>query len=259
MKKIKQVFFRFFSSIDQFLKFPELKKGETGIQVGFDMYSPVTSDLFEMARKVGKKGVVLGIDPDPWNHRVASEIIARRRYSHVRLIESGTFSEPSKAKFLFGRRSSWSQIGHIPIDETVEFSGKEAEIQLDTLDNIIDRQGIDIDRVGHVNITNNGAEYFTLLGFEKGLREARNMALSVIAGRYDSSGTIDGKPDYEMITDYLRSLGYKTKFRRIHQLFWWGFCVKLLINRTWIYHKKNYGVIFASKGNKRIPFYQSFS
>jgi len=245
--------------IDQNLKFPKLKKGEIAIQVGFDMFSPMTSDLFEVVRKVGKNGLVLGIDPDNRNHVVASEIIARREYKNIRLVEVGTFSEKTKAKFLFGKRSSWSQIGNIAIDETADFTGEELEIQLDTLDHILEKENIEISKIGHVNITNNGAEYDTLLGFEKGLRNAQNLALTVIAGRYDASGTIEGKPDYEIITDYLSSLGYQTRFRRIHQLFWWGFCVKFLINRTWVYNKQNYGVIFASKGNKSIPFYQSFS
>jgi len=259
VKKVKRLFFHIFSVIDQHLKFPELRKGETGIQVGFDMYSPITSDLFEMSRKTGKKGFVLGIDPDPWNHDMASQIIAKKHISNIRLIEAGTYSKQTKANFLFGQRSSWSQIGNIAIDETAPFSGKEMEIQLETLDNLVQKNKIEISRIGHVNITNNGAEYFTLLGFEKGLREAVNIALTVMAGRYDSSGTIDGKPDYELITDYLHSLGFRTKFKRIHQLFWWGFCVKLLINRDWVYNKKNCGVIFASKGNKHIPFFQSFS
>ena len=259
MKKLKLLLFHFFSILDQYLKFPQLKKGEVGIQIGFDMLSYITSDLFEMARKVGETGLVLGIDPDNWNHKVAKEIINRKKYSQVRLVELGTFSKKVKASFLFGKKSSWNQVGIIPIDETVEFTGEEKEVQLDTLDNILEQNNIDVKKVGHVNITNNGAEYFTLLGFERGLREAENIALTVIAGRYDSSGTIDGRPDYEMIIDFLKSRGYKTKFRRIHQLFWWGFCVKLFINRRYIYNQKNYGVIFASKGKKRIPFYQSFS
>lgn len=259
MNKLKHFFFHSFSVFDQYLKFPELKKGEIGIQVGFDMLSFVTSDLFEMARKAGKKGLVLGIDPDKWNHKIAKEIIKKKKYHNIRLIEAGTYSEKTKANFLFGSKPSWNQIDIIPIDETVGFSGKEKEVQLDTLDNILKKYHIDIKKIGHVNITNNGAEYYTLLGFEEGLQNAENMALTVIAGRYDSSGTVKGKPDYEMIINYLNTLGYTTKFYRIHQLFWWGFCVKLLINRRWIYNKKNYGVIFASKGKKRIPFYQSFS
>jgi len=259
MKRLKQIFFRLFTRVDQWLKFPALKKGETGIQIGFDMLYPVTSDLFEMSRKVGKSGMVIGIDPDPWNHRVAEEKITGGTYRNIRLIRLATYSERTRAIFLFGKKGSWSQLGNIPVDETADFSGEVSEIQLDTLDHILADHRIDIHRIGHVNITNNGAEYHTLLGFENGLRDAENMALTVIAGRYDTSGTIDGIPDHVRISSFLQSLGYRTRFRRIHQLFWWGFFVKLIINRKWIYHGKNYGVIFAAKGNKRIPFYQSFS
>ena len=259
MRKLKQIFFHLFSLIDQRLKFPALRKGEVGIQVGFDMSSPITSDLFEMSGRVGEMGLVYGIDPDESNHQLAEKIISARKYENIRLITLATYSEKTRAKLLFGRKSSWSQLGNIPIDETADLSGEEREVQLDTLDNIIMQNHIDIDRIGHVNLTNNGAEYQTLLGFRNGLEQAEDLSLSIVAGRYDASGTIEGLPDYEMIISYLHALGFKTKFRRIHQLFWWGFCVKLLINRTYIYNKKNYGIIFASKGRKRIPFYQSFS
>ena len=235
------------------------KKGEVGIQVGFDMSSPITSDLFEMSGRVGEMGLVYGIDPDESNHQLAEKIISARKCENIRLIRLATYSEKTRAKLLFGRKSSWSQLGNIPIDETADLSGEEREVQLDTLDNIIMQNHIDIDRIGHVNLTNNGAEYQTLLGFRNGLEQAQDLSLSIVAGRYDASGTIEGLPDYEKIISYLHALGFNTKFRRIHQLFWWGFCVKLLINRTYIYNRKNYGVIFASKGRKRIPIYQSFS
>lgn len=259
MKRLKNAFFRLFSLVDQHLKFPALKRGEIGIQVGFDMNYPVTSDLFAMSRKVGKEGTVLGIDPDAWNHQEAQKIIKSRTYTQIRLCMLATFSEETTATFKFGRQSSWSQLGNIATDETAEFSGREEEVKLDTLDHILELEQIDIKQVGHVNITNNGAEYHTLLGFEKSLRNAGDLALTITSGRYDASGTIEGKPDFELITAYLQSLGYRTRFRRIHQLFWWGFCVKLLINRKWIYNKDNYGVVFAARGKKKIHFYQSFS
>jgi FkbM family methyltransferase len=259
MSTLKHLFFRLFSIMDRNLKFPALKRGSIGIQVGFDMCYPQTSDLFGMSGMVGRKGVVYGIDPDPWNHRVAEEEIRRRGCENIKLIQLATFSERTEAKLLLGRQASWSQLGNIGIDETADFSGEEREVQLDTLDHIFAQHHIDIRQVRHVNITNNGAEYHTLKGFENGLRQAERLALTVVAGRYDASGTIDGRPDHELITSYLQSLGYRTRFRRIHQLFWWGFCVKLLINRTWVYNRENYGVIFAVKGSKSIPFFQSFS
>lgn len=259
MKILKILFFRLFTLVDRYLKFPALRKGEVGIQIGFDMYYHVTSDLFEMSGKVGKSGLVLGIDPDDWNHLEAKRIIENRNYKNIRLKKLATFSEKTMAPFKFGLRSSWSQLGNISIDETAYFKEREKEVELDTLDHILQLEQIDIDDIGHVNITNNGAEYHTLLGFEKGLQDAKDLALTIVSGRQDASGTIDGSPDHELITSYLQSLGYETKFRRIHQLFWWGFCVKLLINRKWIYNKANHGVVFARKGKKRIPFYQSFS
>lgn len=259
MKRLKTAFFHLFSFVDRHVKFPALKRGEVGIQVGFDMSSPLTSDLFEMSRKVGSKGLVLGIDPDEWNQQEAKKYMDDRAGNNIRLRKLATFSGKTKATFKFGRQSSWSQLGNIGIDETVDFSGREEVVDLDTLDHILEMEGINIQDVAHVNITNNGAEYHTLLGFEKGLKNAQDLALTVIAGRYDASGTIDGRPDYELITSYLQSLGYETKFYRIHQLFWWGFCVKLLINRKWVFGRLNYGVVFGSKGKKRIPFYQSFS
>lgn len=259
MNKLKQFFFHLFSLVDQHLKFPGLKKGEIGIQVGFDMYSPLTSDLFEMSRKVGKKGLVIGIDPDERNHSAAREIMQQRNCTNIKLMQYGTYSEVAEASLLLGRRTSWSQIGNFPVDVADAFSGNEKEIQLITLDHLLKDQDIDIQQIGHVNITNNGAEYDTLLGFGMGLSTINDLSLTVIAGRYDSSGIIDGTPDYELIMEYLKSMGFKTMFRRVHQLIWWGFFVRLLINRSWIYNKKNYGVVFAAKGKKRIPFYQSFS
>jgi hypothetical protein len=94
MKGIKEILFYWFSLVDRFLKFPALQKGEVGIQVGFDMTSPITSDLFGMSGRVGKQGCVLGIDPDPWNHRVAEQIIKKRGIGNIRLIE-------------LARRSNW--------------------------------------------------------------------------------------------------------------------------------------------------------
>ncbi len=169
MKKAKRLFFQIFSYIDQYVKFPSLKKGEIGIQVGFDMFSPVTSDLFAISRKVGEKGVVYGIDPDSWNHAIAREFISQKKIANICLLKTGTYSEKKRSKFLLRKRSSWSQIGNIPIDETVDFSDKEIEIQLETLDDIIEQNGIDVKRIGHFHITNNVAEYYTLVGFKKSL------------------------------------------------------------------------------------------
>jgi len=255
---MKKLFWKLFTSLDAHLKFPTLKKGELGIQLGFDMAYPVTSDLFTMHQKVAPSGKIIGIDPDPRNHTIAQKIINDNNYS-IDLIQKGTFNKKDQVTLLIGEKSSWNQLNVIPKDSTVDFTEKEIHVEVDQLDNIIKEEGIGIDKIAHINLTINGAEYHTLLGMKNILTTANNITLTIIAGRHDESGTIEGKQDYELILPLLHSYGFTTKFKRINELFWWGFIVKLLVNRKRIYSQPNFGVIMAAKGNKKIKWYQSFS
>ncbi len=258
LNQLKKYIWNIYTSIDSKLKFPNLKEGGIGIQLGFDMVNPITSDLFEMHKRITQKGKIIGIDPDPKNHLIASSIVEKRDYN-IQLIQKGTFSKYGAMEFLLGEKSSWNQLNVVPIDSTVSFSGEKIEVEINTLDSIIQDLEIDIQKIQHINLTINGAEYDTLLGAKNLLKEAKNLSLTIVAGRYDESGTIYGQKDYELIIPLLHQFGFKTKFKRINQLFWWGFFTKLIMNRNWIYNKPNYGVIMASKGAHKIKWYQSFS
>ena len=255
---LKNIFWNAFTSIDSKLKFPNLRHGEIGIQLGFDMSYPLTSDLFSMYKRVTPKGKVIGIDPDPFNHLVAKKVVTEKGFN-IQLIQQGTYSKKDKVQFLIGEKSSWNQLNIIPKDTGVDFSGEEIAVEIDTLDNILNREKINLQQIGHINLTINGAEYDTLLGMETILKEVKHLSLTIIAGRYDESGTIKDKRDYEMILPLLHSYGYTTKFKRINELFWWGFVVKCLLNRKWIYNQPNFGIIMAGKGDKKPKWYQSFS
>ena len=76
---IRKIYWSTFIFIDSLLKFPNLKDRETGIQLGFDMADPVTSDLFTMHKRVSSEGEIIGIDPDPTNHQIAQEIITKKK------------------------------------------------------------------------------------------------------------------------------------------------------------------------------------
>lgn len=258
IKTLKKIVWKCFAAMDAKLKFPYLKKGDLGIQLGFDMVSPLTSDLFSMHKRTGKEGLVIGIDPDPTNHLLATKIIHEQQLS-IQLIQKGTFSKKGSMNFLLGEKSSWNQLGEIPKDSTVNFSGKEISVEIDQLDDILENTGINLQQVKHINITNNGAEYDTLLGMEKILQQIEHLSLTIIAGRHDESGIINGKKDFELILPFLHERGFTTKFKRINQLFWWGFITKLFFNRKWVYSQSNFGVIMACKGNHRLKWYQSFS
>jgi len=258
MYSLKKIFWKAFTIIDGRLKFPQLKKGEIGIQLGFDMTAPITSDLFTMQRRVGLKGRIIGIDPDPFNHQIAKNIINKKELN-ILLIKKGTYSKKDKVEFLIGEKSSWNQLEIVPIDSSVDFIANKLTVEINTLDSIIKEKKVDILKIGHINLTINGAEYNTLLGMDYILKTCTNLSLTLVAGRYDESGTINGKKDVDLIIPLLRSYGFTTKFKRINELFWWGFMVKFLVNRKWIYNQPNFGIIMAGKGNKIPKWYQSFS
>ena len=258
MKFLKTYIWNLFTSVDSCLKFPNLKGNSIGVQLGFDMAFPVTSDLFTMHKRINENGKIIGIDPDPNNHILAQQVIIKNKFN-IDLIQKGTFSKKDKVDFLLGEKSSWNQLEVLPKDSTVSFSGNKVKVEIDTLDNIIATTNIDIQKIAHINLTINGSEYDTLLGAKKTLKEINDLSLTIIAGRYDESGTINGINDYEAIIPLLHQFGFQTKFKRIHQLFWWGFVTKLIMNRKWIFNQPNFGVIMACKGNHKIKWYQSFS
>ncbi len=258
LKLFKKCIWKLFVIIDSKLKFPELKKGETGIQVGFDMDFALTSDVFSMYRKVKPHGNVLAIDADSYNINVAKEYIKGKNWN-ISFCHSAVFSEKGVVELNLGKRASWNRLDKLPKVTHIPLTEKKIKVPMDTLDSIVKNQNIPLDKISHINLTINGSEYYALLGMKEILSKAKNICLTIIAGHYSATGFINGENDYKLILNLLHEYGFKTKFKRIHQLFWWGFVVKLLLNRKWVYGKKNSGVIMAAKGNKKIKWYQSFS
>ena len=123
--------------IDRKLKFPNLKKGEVGIQVGFDMSSSnLTTDLIRMYQCVGNNGLVIGIDPDPFNVEKAKKIINQYNYN-IKIIEKATYSRKGITKLMIAKRSSWNRIDLIEADDHPVHSNHKIVVDMDTLDNII--------------------------------------------------------------------------------------------------------------------------
>lgn len=260
MKKniFKRMFWKIFIRIDAKLKFSNLKPNKIGIQLGFDMSAPVTSDLFLMSKFQKNKGLVIGIDPDPENNLFAQKIIDTQKLN-IKLIQKAVFSEKGKTILKIAKKASWNQIERVKISEFHLFTDKEIEVELDTLDNIISENNIDIQDIDVINITINGAEFDSLKGMKNILEKAENLFIIVVAGRSEKTGTINGKADYKVITDYLKSFGFVTSFKRKSDFFWWGFIISKMMKRQKLDKKNNYGVVFASKGNKKIKWFQSFS
>lgn len=244
--------------LDGSLKFPLLKQNDIGVQIGFDLSSPnLTTDLIVMARRVGLGGKVIGIDPDPANHEAITRVIAKHNLP-IQLVQKGTYSESTNEKLILARRSSWNILPQYHDDEK-QTDKRTVEVELDTVDNILDNLGVPLDKVKHINITNNGAEYATLKGMKHILSSAQNISITVISGRQGKIGQVGEKRDVDAVTELLRDHGFTTKFYRSTQLLWWGIVHQVLLKRKWPFNKPAFGVIMAHKGSAKQKWYQSYS
>lgn len=242
------------------LKYPYLTEGSIGIQVGFDLSSKnLTSDLFNMSDRVGSSGLVIGIDPDQANHDRAQKVIDELGIKNIRLVKLGTYKEKTTLEFHLANRSSNNYLTEYEPGDKHYKTGNILKVDVDRFDAIIESLNIDIQRIRHVNITNNGAEYHTLVGMSKFLDQVKNISIALTCGRVGAMGLVEGKPDQNLILDVFKQHGYWAKFYRIKDLFWWGFYKKLLIKRKWLYGgKPHFGVVLAYKGNQPLKLHHSY-
>jgi FkbM family methyltransferase len=221
---VRHIFGPIYELIDRHVRFGGvLSKGETAIQVGIDMDS-ITSDLFHMAKLVGKTGTVIGIDADPKNIERARQR-AHKYKSRIILINKATFSKKGLMYMDIAKRASWNRLEVIAGERSEEnFTGERISIEADTIDNILYSINIPPDKISHVSLTVNGAEYPTLLGMTRLLSKGSGrLSIGAVAGRSGEIGIINGVPDYQMIANVLDKCGYKTEFKRFNETIWNGF------------------------------------
>lgn len=251
---------KYYNRFETALKYPYLKKGSIGIQVGFDLSSKnLTSDLFNMSDRVGEEGLIIGIDPDQSNHDRAKKVIESHGITNIQLVKMGTYKEKTILHFHLAKRSSNNFLTVYEPEDRDYKTGNILDVDVDTFDSILEPLNIDISRVRHVNITNNGAEYHTLLGMTNFLNDSKNISVSLTCGRVGVMGIVDDRPDQDLIMERFKELGFRSKFFRIKDLFWWGFYKKLIIKRKWMYGgEPHFGVVLAHKGNQPFKFHHSY-
>lgn len=247
---------RILNKTESLLKFPNLKRGDIGIQVGFDMSSKnLTSDVIQIHHRTTKKGRVVAIDPDPQNHSQLIKLIERNNLS-ITLIQKATHSRTGVSNLTIGNKSSFNILDQYKKGESSSYTNQQIEVEMDTLDHILKDLNIDYSRVKHICITNNGAEYDTLLGMQEIFEHCYDLSLTIASGRPNALGEINGRRDYEIIIDFLTQKGFKTKLIRLNHSFWRGIVVNLISKRKWVFGKKRYGFIMASRGKNKLKFYQ---
>lgn len=229
-----------------------LKPGDTAVQAGVAMRTKKdsvawydnSSYLWAIAKRVGPNGRVIVIEPDPINLEKLKSVVADSPFScEFTFVQKALFRRKDKGNFLIAHRTSWNRIDNVHDSKDWKysddnFSGRKIDVELDTLDNILNELDLTAAQISYVCLTINGAEYDALLGMEQILSSSENLSLAVIAGRDLGSvstdnniGFIEDQPDHVAISKLLNNYGFNSHLRR--------------------FKTQMYGYLVCTKGNKR--------
>ena len=190
-----------------------IKKGNIAIQGGID-YTYGTSFIEPISKAVGKKGIALGIEPSPNNIRFAKKRIKNNPHlNNIILVEKAISNIKGEMSLLLGEKGTWNRIEEkLDVFSEKNMTDNKIKVKVDTIDNIIKEHNINPQKICFVSLTINGQEYNGLKGMKNLLQVSNNISINVVAGRTNILGTIKGKTDTIIISEFLEKFGFQTKY-----------------------------------------------
>jgi len=186
-----------------------LKPGDVVLDVGAN-YGVFT---IKAARKVGKDGLVIAIEPDPVHVKYLEKNVKLNGLKNVIIVKKAVWSSRKVLRFKRFAGGGANGIADLHLDEVGEFLEKkilieEINVEADTLDSII--RDLGLSRVDFIKMDIERAEVEAIKGAWKTLQKySPHLAIAAyhkIPPTYERS--------YKILEPMLRSLGYKTVIER---------------------------------------------
>lgn len=174
----------------------KLREGDIYVEAGafWGRYGRIASI------KVGSKGKVILIEPSPMNIQTIKQVIESEGLRNIMIVPKAVWSSSGRTQFcIYGnpaghRIASSADITNFGEDNVIE-------VEMDTVDNILDELGIT--RVDLLAADVEGAEVEMIEGSEKYLRQKKILHVAVAA--YHAEGGALARP----IMNILKQHGYK--------------------------------------------------
>jgi len=178
-----------------------LREGDIVIDIG----ASFGFNTVDFSRKVGDKGIVVAIEPD-----IGSLVILRKNLelngcNNVIVVEKGVWSKKDNLKFYLKENPRTNS----PV--IIKTKGKvtgTTEIEVDTLDNILEELGIDIGKVVLIKMDIEGAEIEALKGMDRIV--SKNTDIKVVVASYHK---IEGQPTHKTIIPMMEQMGFSSQFK----------------------------------------------
>ena len=178
------------------------KTGEIVIDVGahYGRYTIIA------AKRVGPKGKVVAIEADPKNLEILNKNIKLNKLNNnVITCNYAVHSKETKIKLYTPEEASGRTIYNTIMSERISHEEKFIEVNANTLDSILEENGIKHEKVDWIKIDVEGAELEVLKGAHKILSESKNIILLV---------EIHSLNLYKSIVKYLEIYNFKIEFEK---------------------------------------------
>jgi FkbM family methyltransferase len=180
------------------------KEGDIVVDVGAHVghYTLISS------KRVGQNGKVVAIEADPDNFEMLNRNIKLNGLTNVIPLNYAVYSEVSKLKlYVPGEESGFTIYNTIMVNRAKP-EEKFIEVNANTLDNLLQQNGIEQGQVNWIKIDVEGAEFEVLKGATRILSKSKDIALLI---------EVHGQDNYKPIIEFLNAIKFKIEFEKSNE------------------------------------------
>ena len=183
-------------------------QGDTVIDLGAHAgrYSIISSI------KVGNKGKVIAIEPDPQTFLLLKRNLALNKLSNVMTLNCAVYSANQKVKLYVSGNSFGTSLFHSVIPARGQYVERFTEVQAYTLDYLLNSNGIVAGDIRWIKIDVEGAEYQVLKGSIDTLSNSRDLTILIEIHNFAKETN-----QYEPIMELLSIYNFKILLEKVYE------------------------------------------
>jgi FkbM family methyltransferase len=185
------------------------KKGDIVVDVG----AHIGQYTITSSARLGPNGKVVAIEADPANFEMLKLNINLNQFTNVLPINYAVSSKEEKIKlYLPSQESGFTKYNTINTDRARTEKDKFIQVNANTLDNLLQQNGISHEDVNWIKIDVEGAEYEVLKGATSILSKSKDIALLI-----EVHNLAGGNNFYTQIVEFPCSYGFKIEFEKKYE------------------------------------------
>ncbi|MBD0360093.1 MAG: FkbM family methyltransferase, partial [Nitrososphaeraceae archaeon] len=164
------------------------------------------------SKRVGASGKVIAIEADPSNFEMLNRNIHLNRLANITTLNYAAFSKETKIKLYL----PYEELGHTIYNTTMVLDRAKAndkfiEVNANTLDDLLQENGIEQQQVNWIKIDVEGAEFEVLNGATTIISKSKDIALLIEVHNLGGGTNL-----YRSVKEFLDSFNFKIEFEKTY-------------------------------------------